>query len=83
MHPGESEPRYNLFAWTDEKRGFSVACFPRSSHRPSCYEAKGHTQLLISPGALDMGGMMVACREEDFDKITAADIRRIYREVAL
>lgn len=83
VHPGESEPRYNLFAWTDEKRGFTVACFPRSSHRPLCYEAKGHTQLLISPGALDMGGMMVTCREEDFDKITAADIRRIYREVAL
>ena len=83
MHPDESEPRYNLFAWTDEKRGFTVACFPRSNHRPLCYEAEGSEQLLISPGALDMGGMIVTCREEDFNKITAEDIRQIYHEVAL
>ena len=82
LHQGESEPRYNLFAWTDEKRGFTVVYFPRDRHRPDCYTAQGAAQLLVSPGALDMGGLIVTPRKEDFLKITEKDIRRIYKEVA-
>lgn len=29
LHEGESEPRYNLFAWQDKQRGFTMAYFPR------------------------------------------------------
>ena len=82
VHQGESEPRYNLFAWTDEKRGFTVVYFPRDRHRPECYTAQKEKQLLVSPGALDMGGLIVTPRKEDFLKITEEDIRRIYGEVA-
>lgn len=82
LHEGESEPRYNLFAWKDEERGFTVAYFPRDKHRPDCYTAQGEAQLLVSPGALDMGGLMVTPRKEDFNKITEEDIRRIYDEVS-
>lgn len=78
----ETEPRYNLFAWADEKRGFTVAYFPRDKHRPSCYTAENGQQILVSPGALDMAGILVTPRKEDFEKITPADIRQIYHEVA-
>lgn len=82
LHEGESEPRYNLFAWQDKQRGFTMAYFPREEHRPACYTATGGKQLLVSPGALDMAGLLVTPRKEDFDKITESDITQIYKEVA-
>lgn len=82
LHEGESEPRYNLFAWQDKQRGFTMAYFPREEHRPACYTATGGEQLLVSPGALDMAGLLVTPRKEDFDKITESDITQIYKEVA-
>lgn len=81
-HEGEREPRYNLFAWNDPVRGFTVAYLPRENHRPACYTATGKDQLLVSPGALDMAGLLVTPRKEDFDKITEQDILQIYNEVA-
>ena len=83
LHPNEDEPRYNLFAWTDEKRGFTVAYIPRGKHRPSCYTAEGETQRLVSPGALDMAGLIVTPRREDFENLTEEEIRQIYQEVSL
>lgn len=83
LHPNEDEPRYNLFAWTDEKRGFTVAYIPRDKHRPSCYTAEGETQRLVSPGALDMAGLIVTPRREDFENLTEEEIRQIYQEVSL
>lgn len=82
LHEGESEPRYNLFAWQDKQRGFTMAYFPREGHRPACYTATGGEQLLVSPGALDMAGLLVTPRKEDFDKIIESDITQIYKEVA-
>lgn len=82
LHEGESEPRYNLFAWQDKQRGFTMAYFPREKHRPACYTATGGEQLLVSPGALDMAGLLVTSRKEDFYKITESDITQIYKEVA-
>ena len=83
LHPNEDEPRYNLFAWTDEKRGFTVAYIPRDKHRPSCYTAEGETQRLVSPGALDMAGLIVTPRRKDFENLTEEEIRQIYQEVSL
>ena len=82
LHEGESEPRYNSFAWQDKQRGFTMAYFPREEHRPACYTATRGEQLLVSPGALDMAGLLVTPRKEDFDRITESDITKIYKEVA-
>lgn len=81
-HEGEPEPRYNMFAWRDDEGRFICAYFPREAHRPSCYFAEGEEQILVSPGALDMAGLIVTPREEDFRKINEADITRIYKEVS-
>lgn len=82
VHEGEPEPRYNMFAWRDDEGRFICAYFPREAHRPSCYFAEGEEQILVSPGALDMAGLIVTPREEDFRKINEADITRIYKEVS-
>ena len=80
QHPGEDEPRYNLFAWKDARLGFITVYIPRNRHRPACYSATGDQQLLVSPGALDMAGLIVTPRKEDFEKITEKDICQIYQE---
>ncbi len=84
---GESEPRINVIAWRqagDESRRDETVTliFPRKKHRPDCY-GTGAGQLLISPGALDMGGLIITPREEDFSSITAARAADILREVSL
>ncbi|MBM6891244.1 DUF4922 domain-containing protein [Bacteroides caecigallinarum] len=82
-HEGESEARYNMFAWREQDDVFCAAFFPRDKHRPSCYFAEGAEQIFVSPGALDMAGLIVTPREEDFNKIDETDIKKIYKEVSL
>lgn len=81
LHEGETEPRYNLFAWNDPRYGFVTVYIPRTAHRPQCYTAEGDAQLIVSPGALDMAGILVTAREEDFQKLEADTLRQIYHEV--
>ena len=38
--------------------------------------------MVISPGAIDMTGLMIVPREEDFERIDATTTARIYAEVA-
>lgn len=78
----EWEPKINLLAWQEGGRTILVM-IPRSKHRPFCYNAEEGNRLLVSPGALDMAGIIVTPRKEDFDKITADDIRQIMQEVGL
>lgn len=78
----EWEPKLNLVAWQKEGKTILVI-IPRSKHRPACYYADEKDQLLISPGALDMAGIIVTPREEDYKKITAEDIRHIIQEVGI
>lgn len=80
----EKEPMVNVFIW--EKTDDSTTCalvIPRSKHRPDCYSAEGEGKMLVSPGALDMAGILVTPREEDFQKINATDIEGIIREVGI
>lgn len=80
---GESEPRFNLFAWKDAKRGCTLIYIPRKRHRPACFDAEGDARLRISPGALDMAGILVTTRKEDFDRLSTETIKTIYKEVGL
>ncbi|MBP5619750.1 MAG: DUF4922 domain-containing protein [Bacteroidaceae bacterium] len=85
---GEMEPRMNLICWRQENGvgkpdEIVTLLFPRSKHRPDCYYAEGEEQLMISPGALDMGGLLITPREEDFRRITAEWASDILKEVTL
>lgn len=71
----------NIFVWIDKVGVLRVVGVPRKAHRPSCYGCDAG-QLLISPGCIDMAGVIITPRIEDFNRLTAADIRRIYTEVA-
>ena len=56
---------------------------PRAKHRPVCYYADDESQRVVSPGALDMSGLMVAPRKCDFENITADEAVALLREVAM
>ena len=44
---------------------------------------KRNEQLLISPGSVDLGGVFVVPRREDFDKIKREDIVGILAQVSI
>lgn len=79
----EIEPRMNVVTVYREDKGWVTVVVPRASHRPASYFADGEAQRLISPGLLDMVGVMIAPRPEDFEGITSDEARGILREVAL
>lgn len=78
----EKEPMLNAICVYKNNK-YRLHIFPRKQHRPSQFFAKGNEQLLISPGAVDMGGVFITPRKEDFDKITKEDIVDIYKQVSL
>lgn len=77
-----TEPMMNIVAWRQGDETLSVV-FPRKKHRPDCYYAEGDDQLLVSPGALDMAGLIITPRQSDFERITQADVQTILNEVSL
>ena len=84
---GQYEPMMNILAWSQSsasdgyERIVSVI-IPRSKHRPECYFKKGDKQILVSPGALDMGGMLITPREADFKKMDGELAKSIIQECA-
>ncbi len=82
------EPMMNILAWTmtaeeDKTKRIVSVVIPRGKHRPDCYFAEGDERIMVSPGALDMGGLIVTPREEDFRKLTPEKAVAILREVAV
>jgi hypothetical protein len=55
----------------------------RAKHRPDCYFREGLERFVISPGAMDMGSLIITPRQEDFERLTCELIRQIYQEVSL
>ena len=78
----DTEPMMNIVSWREDNVYISVV-FPRSKHRPDCYFAEGDEQILVSPGALDMSGLIITPRREDFDKLTCETAVGILREVSV
>ncbi|MBR1400069.1 MAG: DUF4922 domain-containing protein [Prevotella sp.] len=76
------EPMMNIVSWRSGDDILSVV-FLRKKHRPDCYYAEGNSKLLISPGALDMSGLLITPRQEDIEKITAEQVAAILKEVSL
>lgn len=72
----------NVIAWNDNGV-LTTIVFLRSKLRPECYFAEAGEQLLVSPGAVDMCGLLITPRKEDFDKLSAEKAAAILREVTI
>lgn len=76
----EWEPRMNVVAhYIASTATWNVWVFAREKHRPSYYE-QGR---MISPGVIDMEGILVFPKPDDFADVDEAMIRQIYKEVSI
>ncbi|HET6560112.1 MAG TPA: DUF4922 domain-containing protein, partial [Prolixibacteraceae bacterium] len=82
LQPEKIEPMMNVLC-SFSKGKWIIHLFPRRAHRPYQYFEKDEKQLLISPGSVDLGGVFVVPRKEDFDKITRQDVVDILAQVSL
>ncbi len=77
----EQEPLMNLVSFYEEEYGWRVIIFLRAKHRPAVFFAEDETKMLVSPAAIDLGGVCIFPREEDFNRITKEQIAEIFKEV--
>lgn len=86
--PSQSEPDANVIVWRQETAQGAPATltalvFVRRKHRPDCYFSTGRAQCMVSPGAIDMGGLLITPRQEDFERVSPRMAQSILREVAI
>lgn len=74
---GHAEPGVNLLCWCQQNDIYTVV-FPRRRHRPTSYPTP-----MVSPGALDMAGLVVCPRQSDFSSLTLAQATALLQEVAI
>ena len=77
----DEEPMINILSSYHEGE-WRVIVFPRTRHRPSFFGEEGDA-FLISPAAVDLGGVLTLPREHDFDRITPEIIVRLYEEITM
>ena len=75
------EPMMNILSWYKEGE-WKVVVFPRAKHRPSVFYDQ-QNGLLVSPAAVDLAGVVITPRAEDFARITTDNVETIFHEVVI
>ena len=78
----DTEARLNLIATAVDAGRVLLMVIPRAAHRPRVFHARGDEQRLVSPGAIDMGGVVVTVRQRDYEQLSADDVESIFSEVS-
>lgn len=78
----KEEPMLNILCSFQEGK-WRLIIFPREKQRPSHFYRTNESQIVVSPAAVEMGGVLVLPGEEDFRKITKKEIEEIYGEVTV
>lgn len=78
--PDSEEPMLNILAGFTRDT-FIVHVIPRRLHRPDRFFMRGEEQLLLSPASIDLGGVLILPREEDFEKISPGDVSDVLQQV--
>ncbi|MGA2782201.1 MAG: DUF4922 domain-containing protein [Smithella sp.] len=76
------EPLVNVICAYIENH-WRLVIFLRQKHRPDAYFAEGKNRIFISPGAVDMAGIIITPLLDDYNRLDCNTIRSIYREVSL
>jgi hypothetical protein len=78
----DEEPMMNIVG-LHEDRKWRLTIFPRRKHRPDVFFKEGTDRVVVSPGVIDMAGILVTPVERDFERLDAAAVEGIYKEVSL
>ena len=81
LRTGE-EPMMNVAGFYEQGK-WRLMIFPRRKHRPDAFYREGEARVVVSPGLIDMGGLLVTPIERDFERLDAAAVEGIYGEVSL
>jgi hypothetical protein len=78
----DEEPMMNIAGFYEERR-WCLVIFPRRKHRPDAFFREGDARVVVSPGVIDMGGLLITPIEKDFARLDAASVESIFAEVSL
>ncbi len=74
------EPMMNVFVLFENEQ-WNLFIFPRKAHRPSYFFAEGNDYKMISPGAIDIAGIFVLPRKEDFNSVGKEIIEDVLKQI--
>ena len=74
------EPLVNILIAADGPDLIGIL-LPRKAHRPACYFSQDISRMVVSPGAVDVGGLLVLPRREDYERMTREQVLGIFSEV--
>lgn len=80
--PYEQEPRFNLLSWYADDH-WTVCIFPRKCWRPRQFFLEGCAQIMFSPGCVDMAGLIIAPRKEDYERYTPELLTDLFSQVSI
>jgi ribosomal protein S18 acetylase RimI-like enzyme len=78
----DEEPMMNIAGFYEERK-WRLVIFPRRKHRPAVFFKKGDARMVVSPGVIDMGGLLITPVKRDYDRLDATVVEGIYKEVSL
>lgn len=76
------EPMMNMLCTCKDSK-WQIILFPRSKHRPEAYFKEEEERIVISPAAVDIGGLLITPVEKDFNSVGAEVLEGIFREVGV
>jgi len=80
--PQTGEPMLNALC-TYRSGEWRLIIFLRSRHRPEAFFATDEKRIFVSPGAIDLAGLIITPQMNNFQSLDAAQIAGIYREVSI
>lgn len=80
INNSKTEPLINLVLFSS-KNAIHLVVFPREKHRPKEFYNEGKNKIVVSPAAVDLGGVMIVPRKEDFERIDLTLVQSIYDQV--
>jgi ATP adenylyltransferase/5',5'''-P-1,P-4-tetraphosphate phosphorylase II len=78
----ESEQRINLLA-NYENGTYRLTLFPRTAQRPEYFFMPEPQRIVVSAASVEMGGLIILPRKEDFNKIDKSVLAKIYADTSL
>ncbi len=80
IQTGKPEPMLNIIAYSENSE-WTIHILPRRLHRPAQFFKEGDEKLLVSPASVDLGGVIITPREEDFNHLDKEKVTDIFTQV--